>query len=381
MKILIINCGSSSVKFQLFEKNITDVVIKGKIECIGQKLSILKYQIGNAKLLINKIKVVDYNRAISVILDVMTMSEHRIIQNIKEISAIGHRVVHAGEHFQNSVVITGKVLHRIKQCFKLAPLHNLPAYLGILACRKVFPKVLQVAVFDTAFYQLMPQYAYLYALPYNYYRKYRIRRYGFHGTSHRYVAEKAAEILKKPLNSLKLITAHLGNGCSITAVDKGRAVDTSMGFTPLEGLVMGTRCGDIDASIVFFLLQKEALSLTECEEILNKKSGLLGISGQSSDMREIIKYMHKKHKRSHLAWKIFIYRLKKYIGAYVAAMNGVDAVVFTAGISENYPRLIQIIKRELSFLLKNAKIFVVPTNEELFIAQETKRLKNRTRIP
>lgn len=373
MNILVINCGSSSVKFQFFE-NIKTCLMKGIIERIGQSGSVLKYQGQNSKTHTCKLHVDNYEQAIKYIAETITCPQTGVIKQKNEIAAIGHRVVHGAEEFQESVLISERVLTKIRQCFKLAPLHNPPAYFGIKAACKIFPGIKQVAVFDTAFHQTMPDFTYLYALPYKYYQKYRIRRYGFHGTSHCYVAQRASQILKKPLNKLKLITAHLGNGCSITAIDKGKVLDTSMGFTPLEGLVMGTRCGDIDASIVLYLMGRDNLSLEDCGDILNKKSGLLGISGRSPDMRDIIKYARKNDHRANLAWKIFVYRIKKYIGAYIAAMNGVDAIVFTAGIGENSPALLKIVSKELSFLLKNAKVLVIPTNEELLIAQETYKL-------
>jgi len=298
-----------------------------------------------------------------------------ILKKIDSVSAIGHRVVHGAETFREHVLIDNPVIKKIRQCCIIAPLHN-PANLeGILACKKLLPGIKQVAVFDTAFHQTLPDYAYIYGLPYEYYKKLRIRKYGFHGTSHEYVAREAARILKKPLRRLKIITCHLGNGCSITAVENGWSVDTSMGFTPLEGLLMGTRCGDIDPALITYLMQKKKIGIHQIDAILNKESGLLGISGVSNDMRVLQNCARRGNKRCKLAIDIFVYRLKKYIGAYVAVMKGIDALVFTAGIGENQKNIRnQITQGLFSHLKKKPKILVIPTNEELMIARQTYQL-------
>lgn len=356
MLILVINCGSSSAKYQLFDMDRGAVLARGVIDRIGDKDSCH-----------------DHSQAIVLITGVLTDKTHGALKSINEIDGIGHRVVHGGEEFSGSVAITGKVMDTLEKFSRLAPLHNPPSLLGIKACMKQLPGVKQVAVFDTAFHQTMPAHAYIYGLPYEFYKKHGIRRYGFHGTSHKFVAQKTAELLKKPLSKLKVITCHLGNGCSMTAVMNGRSVDTSMGFTPLEGLLMGTRCGDLDPAIVTFLMENEGLDREGIEELLNKKSGLLGVSGVSNDMRDISAKAKEGDKRAKLAVDIFVYRIKKYIGAYAAAMDGVDCITFTAGIGENQPGIINRIKDELKNVLKNlkAKVLVVPANEELLIAQET----------
>jgi acetate kinase len=307
------------------------------------------------------------------VLDAVAHPSHGVIDSISKIAAIGHRVVHGGEEFNKSTIINAEVIKYIEKYCELAPLHNPPSLLGIKACKTLLADTPQVAVFDTAFHADMPAHAYLYGLPYQHYKKYKIRRYGFHGTSHRYVALKAAKELGKPLKDLKLITCHLGNGCSITAVTNGKSVDTSMGFTPLEGLVMGTRSGDIDPAIVFYLMKKENLDAEQISDLLNKKSGLLGISGVSNDMRDLKREAEAGNERAKLALEVFYYRIKKYIGAYMAAMNGVDAIVLTAGIGENNPGIKDRICSELSSLIKgcSAKVLVIPTNEELMIAHDT----------
>jgi len=347
MRILVINCGSSSIKYKLFALPSFSLLQKGLVEKIGEAGS----------------KIKTHHQAVRMVFD-------KLGPEIDKISAIGHRVVHGGEKFTKPVVINKSVISEIKKDIKLAPLHN-PANLeGILACQKILPHIKQVAVFDTSFHQTMPEYAYLYALPYKFYTKNQIRRYGFHGTSHQYVAEKAARILHKPLNKVKLITVHLGNGCSISAVDRGKCVDTSMGFTPLEGLIMGTRCGDIDPAVIFYLARQFNLSIDEIDKLLNKESGLLGISGISNDVRPIKSQSIAGNKRAKLALKMFVYRIKKYVSSYLGVLGGADAVVFTAGIGENNPGFIKEITSELrKFLKKMPKILVVPTNEELMIAR------------
>ena len=359
MKILVINCGSSSIKYELVNLKSylsadrkSEVIVRGIIEKIG--IDIKSHEVG-----------------LEIILDRLMQPPDAVVQNKKELAAVGHRVVHGGEKFKRAVLIDEKIIKSIRSHFELAPLHNPPNLMGIEAAKKLLPDIPQVAVFDTAFHQTMPASAYLYALPYRFYEQYGIRRYGFHGTSHKYVALEASRILKKPLKKLKLITCHLGNGCSLAAIKEGKSIDTSMGFTPLEGLIMGTRCGDIDPAIVFYLMRKEGLSAEQINELLNKKSGLLGLSDISSDMRDILRMADKDNPRAKITLEVFIYRLKKYIGAYIAAMNGIDALIFTAGIGENVQIIRERIKRELSYLLKDAQILVIPTNEELMIAQET----------
>ncbi len=341
MKILVLNSGSSSIKYKVFDVSGTRerLLDKGLVERIGEKIP-------------------DHKDALKIILKKISA----------KIEAVGHRVVHGGDRFKESVLIDDKVVKAIKDFSELAPLHNPPALLTIAESRKLLSGVPHVAVFDTTFYQTMSKAAYLYAIPYELYEKYRIRRYGFHGTSHRYVAGQAARILKKSLDSVKLITCHLGNGCSMTAVENGRAVDTSMGFTPLEGLVMGTRSGDIDAAIIPYVMQKEKMDMCGVMELLNKKSGLLGVSGISNDMREIIK-KRKNNKRAALAFDIFARRIKKYIGAYTGIMGGVDAVVFTGGIGENQPDLMKEISRGV--VPSRTRVLSIATDEELMIARDT----------
>jgi len=301
-----------------------------------------------------------------------------ILSNVDSVAAVGHRVVHGAEEFKEPVLLDNPVIRKIRQCIAIAPLHNPANLAGILACKKLLPGVKQVAVFDTAFHQSLPGYAYIYGLPYEYYRKFGIRKYGFHGTSHEYVAGEAARILKKPLNRLKIITCHLGNGCSITAIDKGKSIDTSMGFTPLEGLIMGTRCGDIDPALVTYIMAKKRLGTPSMDELLNKRSGLKGISGVSNDMRVLESNARRGNNRCKLAIDIFAYRIKKYIGAYTAIMAGADAIVFTAGIGENQKGLREKICRGLFLhLKKKPRILVVPTNEELMIARQAYHLIRR----
>jgi acetate kinase len=351
MKILVINCGSSSIKYEVFEMPGERRIQKGIIEHIGEPGSKIKDHYSGLKL---------------------------ILSNVDSVAAVGHRVVHGAEEFKEPVLLDNPVIRKIRQCIAIAPLHNPANLAGILACKKLLPGVKQVAVFDTAFHQSLPGYAYIYGLPYEYYRKFGIRKYGFHGTSHEYVAGEAARILKKPLNRLKIITCHLGNGCSITAIDKGKSIDTSMGFTPLEGLIMGTRCGDIDPALVTYIMAKKRLGTPSMDELLNKRSGLKGISGVSNDMRVLESNARRGNNRCKLAIDIFAYRIKKYIGAYTAIMAGADAIVFTAGIGENQKGLREKICRGLFLhLKKKPRILVVPTNEELMIARQAYHLIRR----
>lgn len=374
MLILVINCGSSSAKYQLFDVRRERSLARGIVERIGQAGSNLKHQ-RDGKVLHKNVHCADHYVAIKLIVDILTDKEHGVIASKDDILGIGHRVVHGGEEFKESTLITEKVIRSIEKYSELAPLHNPPSLLGIRACSSILKGIQQAAVFDTSFHHTMPIKAYLYGIPTRYYKKYAIRKYGFHGTSHRYVSAEAARILKRPLSDLKLITCHLGNGCSMTAVDRGRSIDTSMGFTPLEGLLMGTRSGDLDPAVVLYILEKEKISLNRLNDILNKESGLLGVSGISNDMRDILNAIASKGpsaKRARLAVDIFIYRIKKYIGAYFAAMGALDAVIFTAGISENQPSLVRRIRDELRGVVsKKVKFLVVPTNEELLIARDT----------
>jgi len=392
MLILVINCGSSSAKYQLFDlakhrslalrrcsvpmvsPSTSLGMVRGVVSASNHKVEPL------SRGLIERIGTPghceNHYEAIALIVDALTDKRTGAIRSKDEIDGIGHRVVHGGEEFKRSALITGKVIKSMEKYAELAPLHNPPSLSGIRACLDILKGIPQVAVFDTSFHQTMPEKAFLYGLPYKYYEKYGIRKYGFHGTSHSWVARAAARELKRPIEHLKIVTCHLGNGCSMTAVDKGESTDTTMGFTPLEGLLMGTRSGDLDPAVVFYLMEKENLSSRDISDILNKKSGLLGVSGVSNDMRDLLKASKsksvKKSLRAKLAIEIFIYRIEKYIGAYQAAMKGLDAVVFTAGIGEHNPWLVSRIKKDLkSVVNKRVKFLVIPTNEELSIARDT----------
>jgi len=380
------------MKYQLIHMEEGRVLAKGLLEEIGKANSSQIHYI-REKTIKRKDKVADYEEGLKKILELLLDGKKGAIKDTSEISAVGHRVVHGGEEFFESTLITKKVIEIIKSYSSLAPLHNPPNLAGIEAARNLLPEVPQVAVFDTAFHQTIPPKASLYALPYKYYEKYKIRRYGFHGTSHHYVANQAAKFLRKPLKELKIITCHLGNGCSITAIDKGKSIDTSMGFTPLEGLVMGTRCGDIDPAAVLFLMEKENFTIPQINDTLNKQSGLLGISGIRNDLREIQRWARKGNQRAKLALEIFIYRIKKYIGAYSAVLGGLDILIFCAGIGENEENIRSRTCQGLEFLgihldkRKNkvpskvprfistesslVKVLVIPTNEEEMIAKET----------
>ncbi|MFH1093131.1 MAG: acetate kinase [Candidatus Omnitrophota bacterium] len=371
MNILVVNCGSSSIKYQLFcmEKHMS--LLSGIAEKIGSSDSFIVHHKGDNSYKV-KVTLNDYFSAIEKIAQLLIHPIWGAIKDKSQLYAIGHRVVHGGEEFRSSVLIDKYVMNRIKFYSKLAPLHNPPAYNGIKAAKKLFSDTKQVAVFDTAFHQTMPQEAYLYGLPFKLYKKYCIRRYGFHGTSHRYVAQAAAKELKKPLGKLKLITCHLGNGCSIAAVKHGRSVDTSMGFTPLEGLIMGTRCGDIDPALVGYIMEKEKLNIEQVNALMNRKSGLLGISGISNDMRDLLKFAKEGNKMAKLAIDIFIYKVKKYIGSYIAAMNGADAIILTAGIGENVSVVKTRLLRGLSNVIgKKIKMLTIHTEEERLIAMDT----------
>ncbi len=370
MWFLTINSGSSSIKYSLFKANKRlTLVEKGVVEKIGEESSLFK-----SGEMVSRLNIPDHHRAIDLILDAIKKK----IKDISSLAGIGHRVVHGGEKFKESVIIDSKVLNYIKKCSHLAPLHNPPAVLSIEASIKLLKSIPQIAVFDTAFHHTIPDYAYNYAIPYKFYRQYKIRRYGFHGTSHHYIALEAAKFLNKKIKDTKIISCHLGNGCSITAIKGGHSIDTSMGFTPLEGLVMGTRSGDIDPAIILFLEEK-GLSSAEIDNILNRESGLLGVSGVSNDMRTVEKAMLNKNKRATLAYNIFLYRLIKYISAYVGVLEGADAIVLTGGIGENQVRLKRDIKKRLKTLLDkfNVKVLVISTDEELMIAREGLRLLRR----
>lgn len=395
MKILVINCGSSSLKYQLIDMETEDVMAKGLVERIGIDGSRIKHEtIGKEKKTIET-PMQDHKRALELVMESLTNEEYGAIKSLDEIDAVGHRVVHGGEDFAKSVVIDDKVLKGIEDNVEIAPLHNPPNIMGIKACQRLLPNVKQVAVFDTAFHQTMPEESYIYALPYEYYEKYKIRRFGFHGTSHKYITNKAAEMLEKDVNEVNLITCHLGNGSSICAVEKGKSIDTSMGFTPLEGLAMGTRCGDLDPAILPFIMEKENLSTEEINTLINKKSGVLGISGVSSDFRDIEEARDEGNKRAKLALDIFEKRVRGYIGSYMTELDHVDAIVFTAGVGENSIEMRESIVAGLKSLgikldpernnvrgedkLISAddsaiKVFVIPTNEELMIARDTKEL-------
>ncbi len=372
MIILVINCGSSSVKYELFDIEKEKPLAKGLVDRIGDDSSSLTLEVGDKKRVERKEVCPDHHRAIELVRDVLTDPKSGVLRDSSEVGGVGHRVVHGGEEFTSSVLVDDKVLTSVEKFSVLAPLHNPPSLEGIKGCMAIFRDVPQVAVFDTAFHQTMSPKAFVYGIPHEYYSKHGIRKYGFHGTSHRYVAQKAAEILERPFSELNLITVHLGNGCSITAIEGGKSVDTSMGFTPLEGLLMGTRSGDIDPAAVLYLMEREGMTPGEINSMLNKKSGLLGISGISNDMRDILSEVEKGNKKATLAFEVFVYRVIKYAGAYSAALGSVDAVVFTGGIGENVPEVKNRVKEKLGRLLGESTVFLtVATNEELLIARDT----------
>ena len=395
MKVLVINCGSSSLKYQLIDSDSEKVLAKGLCERIGIDGSQLTHQPAGKDKITTKAEMPDHTVAVQMVIDALTDAENGVIASLDESDAVGHRIVHGGEKFASSVVITDEVMKAIEECNDLAPLHNPANLIGINSCKKIMPGVPMVAVFDTAFHQTMPQKAYLYGLPYEYYEKYKVRRYGFHGTSHDFVSKRAAEILGKDRKDLKIIVCHLGNGASITAVQNGQSVDTSMGMTPLEGLIMGTRSGDIDPAIVSFVAEKEGLSFAQMSDVLNKKSGVQGLSGVSSDFRDLDMAAQEGNERAKATLETYAYRVAKYIGAYVAAMNGVDIIAFTAGVGENNQTVRALVSKYFAYLgteidLEKNKIrgeeiilstpeskvtvMVVPTDEELAIARETVRL-------
>jgi len=395
MKILVLNSGSSSIKYQFIDTNFKEALAKGQVERIGMSSAVLTHAPKDKE----KIKIVgeilDHAIAIEYVLAVLLSPNHGVIKNKSEIEAVGHRVVHGGEDFSGSVLITDKVMEVLKENIELAPLHNPANIKGVKAAQLHLPNIPQVGVFDTAFHAKMPPYAYLYGIPYELYRRYKIRRYGFHGTSHRFVALKAAEMIGKPYEKLKIITAHLGNGGSLCAINMGISIDTSMGFTPLEGLIMGTRSGDLDPSIVTYVMGKEGLDVREMNALLNKHSGLVGVSGESSDMRELEQAVEEGNKRAKNAFNLYTYRIKKYVGSYIAALGGLDALVFTGGIGENSVAVRKAVCEDMQYLgleidlQKNesvkgkmdisaenskAKVLVIPTNEELVIALDTEMI-------
>ncbi len=396
MKVLVINAGSSSLKYQLIDMDTVTVLAKGLCERIGIDGSNLQHK-NLVKGISEKVesKMESHADAIRMVIDALTDAEYGVIKSMDEIGSVGHRVVHGSEYFADSCVIDGKVMEALKMCIPVAPLHNPPNITGIEACEKIMPGVKQVAVFDTAFHQTMPKKAYMYALPYEYYEKYKIRKFGFHGTSHRFVSAEAAKMLGKPIEDLKIITCHLGNGSSVAAVDHGKCVDTSMGFTPLDGVVMGTRTGSMDPAVVTFLMENAGMTAKEVDTLMNKQSGVFGISGISSDFRDLSAAAEDGNDRAQLALDMFTYSVTKLIGAYAAAMGGVDAVVFTAGIGENDGAIRAKVVENLGFMgikvdpEKNrvrgeavdvtadgaaVKTLVIPTNEELMIALDTQRL-------
>lgn len=395
MKVLVVNCGSSSIKYQLIDMTNENLLAKGLVERIGIEGSVLTHQPANKDKVVIKADIDNHKTGIQMVLKALTDIDHGVLSSMKEISAIGHRVVHGGEKFADSVLITPEVMQALQDCVEMAPLHNPPNIIGINACEELMPGVPQVAVFDTAFHQTMPKHAFLYGLPYDAYTKYGVRRYGFHGTSHKYVSQRTAELMKQDINNLRIVTCHLGNGASLAAVKFGKSIDTSMGFTPLEGLVMGTRSGEVDPAVIPYLMKKLDLTADQIDTYLNKKSGVLGISGVSSDFRDIEAAATEGNELCQLALDVFAYRVRKFIGSYIAAMGGVDAIVFTAGVGENDIYMRGSICSGLEFLgtsidpEKNnvrgkeqeisvdgakVKIFVVPTNEELVIARDTNKI-------
>ncbi len=393
MKVLVLNCGSSSIKYQFIDTTEKFALAKGVVERIGMSSAVLSHNRHDGDGIKIVGEILDHSIAIEYVLGVMLSKNHGVIDDKNDIEPVGHRVVHGGETFSGSVLITPEVIKALQENIELAPLHNPPNLKGIQAVQRILPDTPQVAVFDTAFHTQMPPKAFLYGIPYELYKKYKIRRYGFHGTSHLYVSRKAAELLGKKIEDLKMVTAHLGNGCSMAAIKNGKSIDTTMGFTPLEGLLMGTRSGDLDPWLILYIMGKEGLSLNEANTLLNKHSGLIGISGESSDMREIVAAMNDGHKRAKYAFDIFAYRVKKYLGAYAAAMGGIDVFVFTGGIGENSAEVRAEVCKDMKFLgieldeernnnkdeiiskdSSRVPVLRIPTNEELVIAMDTNEI-------
>lgn len=397
MKILVLNCGSSSIKYQLWDMEKEACLAVGVAEKVGLKGSFIKLEKEDGEKVKFEGEIIDHQTGIEYILGVLTSDKHGCIKSLNEINAVGHRVAHGGEHFDQSAFVDDFVLEQIEKCIELAPLHNPANLKGIQAMSQLIPGIRQVAVFDTAYHQTMPEHAYMYAIPYSLYNKYKIRRYGFHGTSHSFIANRACEILDKKPEDTKIVTCHLGNGASMCAIDGGKSMDTSMGFTPIEGLIMGTRSGDLDIGVVSYIMDKEELGLSSINTVFNKQSGMLGITGVSSDMREVEEEAwNKKNDRAQLGLDMYHYRIKKYIGSYAAALGGIDILIFAGGIGENGPETREAICKNLEYMgikidkSKNdglrgkemvistddspVKVMVVPTNEELVIAQDTKRI-------
>ena len=393
MIILVLNCGSSSVKYKLFDMSKQEVMAQGGVEKLGLPGSFLKFILPSGEKVVLEKELPEHNVAIQFILSTLTDNKYGCLKSLNEIDAVGHRVVHGGEKFSSSVRITNEVIGKVVECIDLAPLHNPPNLKGIRAMDAIIPGIPQVAVFDTAFHQTMPDYAYMYGLPYSLYKKYGIRRYGFHGTSHRFVSQRACDVLGVPYEKQRIITAHIGNGGSITAIKDGKSIDTTMGLTPVEGLLMGTRCGDVDAGALSFIMDKEGLNAAGLSDLINKQSGVMGLSSISSDMREIEAAIEDGDKKAILTMNVYNYRIKKYIGAYAAALGGLDLLIFTGGVGENQWSTRTAVCREMEFMgikLDEAKndhmrgkemvistpdskvtVMVVQTDEELTIAKDT----------
>lgn len=393
MKILVLNCGSSSIKYKLFEMESKEIIAQGGIEKIGMKGSFLKLTLPDGQKVMLEGEILEHRAGIEYILGVLLSEKYGCIKSLEEIGAVGHRVVHGGERFNSSVLITEEVIEMLNECIELAPLHNPPNLKGIYAIQELMPNTPQVGVFDTAFHQTMPDYAYMYGIPYSLYEKYGIRRYGFHGTSHRYVSKRACDFLGVPYQEQRIITAHIGNGGSVTAIQNGQSIDTSMGMTPVEGLIMGTRSGDVDPGVISYIMEKEHMGTKGISTLLNKFSGILGISGISSDMREIQAGIEKGNKRAELAMNTYNYRIKKYVGSYAAILGGVDILVFTGGVGENQAVTRSYVCKNMEFMgieldeeLNNSvrakevliskptskvKVVIIPTDEELTIARDT----------
>ena len=396
MKVLVLNCGSSSIKYKLYDMNGQKELASGVIEKIGLPDSFLKFTLSDGSKQVITQEIKEHTAGIELILKTLTDAKYGVIKSLDQIDAVGHRVVHGGDKFCSSVVINQEVIDKIEECVDLAPLHNPANLKGIFAIQKILPKVPQVAVFDTSFHQTMPSYAYIYALPYDYYEKYGVRRYGFHGTSHRYVAKRGCEFLGLDLENSRIITAHIGNGGSITAIKNGKSIDTSMGMTPVEGLMMGSRSGNIDLGVLTYLMEKENLSTRQINDIINKKSGLVGVSGVSSDMRDIENAIEQGNERARLAMDMYFYYILKYVSGYIAVLGGVDAIIFTGGVGENQPIMRKYVcdslaflgvdfnnelndrikgrETELTFPNSKVRVAVIPTNEELAIAIDTEEL-------
>lgn len=396
MKILVLNCGSSSIKYKLFNMDTKEVMAQGGIEKIGLKGSFLKLTLPNGEKVMLEGEILEHTAGIEYILGVLVSEKYGCIKSLDEINAVGHRVVHGGEKFNQSVLITDQVIDKIVECIDIAPLHNPPNLKGIRAVSELMPNAPQIAVFDTAFHQTMPEHAYMYAIPYQLYKKYGIRRYGFHGTSHRYVSKRACEFLGVSMEGKRIITCHIGNGGSVTAIKDGKSIDTSMGFTPVEGLMMGTRSGDIDAGVVSYIMDKEMIGTASITTLLNKHSGVLGVSGISSDMREIEDACAAGNERALLADKMYFYRVKKYVGAYAAALGGLDILVFTGGVGENqincradvckgleymgvhideeYNKTLRGKEAIISTPESKVKVVIIPTDEEFMIASDTMQI-------